>query len=115
MKLYKAKLSTEIVYVSEHGYDEPLIVLKGYVKAEMAHSWDGTTVEVIDEISEVSDVPKKWRAGIPYGLEPANKTCEQLVPIFKKAEKLKDIERLKRQKEELEKDIKQLEQELENI
>ena len=114
MKLYKARLSTEIVFVSEDGYNESKHTLQGYASQEIENYLD---IDSVSEVLEVSDLPKDWRDSYPYGYQilPTNRTCKKLIPIFKNADKLKNIERLKRQKEELEKDIKKLEQELETL
>lgn len=114
MKLYKAKLSTEIVFVSKDGYNEPLEILQHYVEKEICNN-HCLTLETIDEIFDIKDIPPDWQDGRPYGLLPAEKTCLELIPLFRKAEKLKILEQLKKQKETLEKDIQEVEQELETL
>lgn len=112
MKLYRAKLSTEIVFVSEDGYNENALVLRKYASSEIEKYG---ILETVDEIFELSDIPKGWLDSIPYGLLPKQITCRQLIPTLKKAKRLKDLKWLKLKQEELQEDIERLEKELETL
>lgn len=93
MRLYKAKVSYDVVFVSESGFADPNI--KHYIKSEV-HNIEVPSNQ-ISIITEEKQIPYGWENALPYGydLMDNEKTCKEIQMIVEKEEKLRDAQRQK--------------------